>query len=237
MPDARAVIFDLDDTLYPLDRFIESGFDAVSGYLDRAWGVPRRAARGVLRQAYRNGERGRELQRCLARFALPLSLVPALVDVIRSHRPRLRLPRASADTLTGLRPHWRLGVVTNGVPEIQARKVAALGLSSLVDTIVYAHAVGGRAGKPDAEPFLEAAARLGVPAARSVFVGDDPLTDMLGASRVGMRTIQVVVYRGPLIQPSHGAEATVRSLTEVPDVAKRLVERHGRVHGLRSRGV
>ncbi len=231
-PETRAVIFDLDDTLYPLDGFVESGFDAVSRYLDRTWGVPRRASRAALLHASRNGERGRELQRCLSRFALPLSLVPSLVDMIRAHRPRLRLPRASFDTLVGLRARWRLGVVTNGLPAMQARKVAALGLSPLVDTIVYAHAVGTRAGKPDAGPFLEAAARLGVPAGRSVFVGDDPVADMLGASRAGMRTIQVATYRLPFIQPTHAADATVRSLTEVPHVAERLMERHGGVHGL-----
>lgn len=229
--EARAVIFDLDDTLYPLDRFVESGFEAVAGYLERAWGVPRRAARAALLAAFRNGERGRELQRCLASFALPHSLVPALVDVIRAHRPSLRLPRVSRDTLVALRRRWRLGVVTNGLPEVQARKVAALGLSPLVDTIVYAHAVGARAGKPEAAPFLEAAVRLDVSPARSVFVGDDPLADIWGAAQAGMQSIQMTAYRGRLVRPSHAAGAVVRSLSEVSDVAERLVERNGRVHG------
>jgi hypothetical protein len=44
-----------------------------------------------------------------------------------------------------LRPTWRLGVLTNGVPAIQARKVAALGLGAVVE-VVFASAHGTGAG-------------------------------------------------------------------------------------------
>jgi putative hydrolase of the HAD superfamily len=80
-------------------------------------------------------------------------------------------------------------VVTNGLREVQARKVAALNLEGLVDAVVYAHDYGSGAGKPDREPFLEALGRLDVPADKTVFVGDDDYCDIFGASRVGMHTV------------------------------------------------
>lgn len=219
----RAVIFDLDDTLYPLERFVLSGFDEVASHLHALFGVDRLEAWTTLLQAFHNGGRGRELQICLARFGLPAAMVPSLVNVIRRHRPALALSPAAQQMLAALAPGWRIGVVTNGVPEIQARKVAALGLTDRVATIVYADALGCGTGKPDPAPFLEASRRLKVGVARTVFVGNDPVCDVFGAWRVGMRTIHVA---GPA--PAAGrsalvADATVCSLTEVPDVAARLV--------------
>lgn len=219
----RAVIFDLDDTLYPLERFVLSGFDAVASHLANLFGVDRLEAWTTLLQAFHNGGRGRELQICLTRFGLPEAMTPSLVHVIRRHQPALALPLASQHMLAALAHGWRIGVVTNGVPEIQARKVAALGLTDRVDAIVYADAVGCGAGKPDPAPFLEASRRLKVGVNRTVFVGNDPVRDVFGAWRVGMRTIHVA---GPT--PATGsaalvADARVHSLSEVPDVAARLV--------------
>ena len=40
-----AVIFDLDDTLYPHVQHVHSGFAAVATYVDRHFGVPARRLR------------------------------------------------------------------------------------------------------------------------------------------------------------------------------------------------
>jgi putative hydrolase of the HAD superfamily len=217
----RAVIFDLDDTLYPLERFVLSGFDAVASHLANLFGVDRTEAWTTLLQAFHNGGRGRELQICLKRFGLPEAIAPSLVQVIRRHQPALALPVASQQMLSALSEGWRIGVVTNGVPEIQARKVAALGLAGRVHTVVYADAVGG-GGKPDPAPFLEASRRLKVGVNRAVFVGNDPVNDVYGAWRVGMRTIHVA-GTSPVSSSALVADAMVRSLSEVPEVAARLV--------------
>lgn len=219
---ARAVIFDLDDTLYPLDRFVFSGFDAVSRHLSSLFGVDRLDAWTTLLQAYHNGGRGQELQICLKRFGLPEAIAPSLVNVIRRHQPALALPATTQQILKSLANGWRVGVVTNGVPEIQARKVAALGLANRVETIVYADQVA-RGGKPNPQPFLEAARRLNVGPSRTVFVGNDPVSDVFGAWRVGMRTIHVAGNTPAAYSSALVADAMVRSLIEVPDVAERLV--------------
>jgi putative hydrolase of the HAD superfamily len=217
----RAVIFDLDDTLYPLERFVLSGFDAVASHLHALFGVDRLQAWTTMLQAFHNGGRGRELQICLATCGLPEAMAPSLVNVIRRHRPALALPDPARQMLLSLAAGWRIGVVTNGIPEIQARKVAALGLADRVDTIVYADAVG--AGKPDPAPFLEASRRLKVGVNRTVFVGNDPVRDVFGAWRVGMRTIHVAGHGSAAGQAALVADARVRSLSEVPHVAARLV--------------
>ncbi len=51
LPDRRAVVFDLDDTLYPYRRFVLSGFAAVAGYLARTHRFDRRRVLRLLARA------------------------------------------------------------------------------------------------------------------------------------------------------------------------------------------
>lgn len=223
---ARAVIFDLDDTLYPLRRFVLSGFAAVADQVGQDKGVAPSRILDILRRAS-GTRRGQEFDHLCDRIGLSRSAVPRLVDIVRQHAPRMRLPRETAHVLATLRPRWRVGVLTNGIPDIQRRKVAALGLGDLVDTVVFAAECGSGGGKPEAAAFRSALAQLGTVARRAVFVGDDLMADIFGAQRVGMRTILVGSQRpgcGTPVRP----DARVRMLRSVPRVAERLVtgERH-----------
>ncbi|MFI5178986.1 MAG: HAD family hydrolase, partial [Vicinamibacterales bacterium] len=128
--DERAVVFDLDDTLYPLRRFVLSGFAAVAREMQRRWSINARQALAVLTGAS-SRKPGRELQICCERFGLPAEAVGDFVHLIRTHQPAIVLPRASRTGLQKLRAGWRLGVLTNGLPDIQARKIDALGLRFL----------------------------------------------------------------------------------------------------------
>jgi putative hydrolase of the HAD superfamily len=225
--DARAVVFDLDDTLYPLEQFVLSGFRAVAGALAAGGAIDRAAALAMLRHAH-CAQRGRELQALVRHLALGADRVPALVHVIRTHVPEIQLPELSRAVLRALRPTWRLGVLTNGRPDIQARKVQALGLTRLVDAVVYAdELVAG--GKPDPAPFLDACRRLEVQPANTVFVGDDSAADMAGARAVGMRTVWVPPGGSQGSVPGT-ADAVVTSLAAVPAVAERLVAAEWRAH-------
>jgi putative hydrolase of the HAD superfamily len=223
LPDRRAVLFDLDDTLYPASRFVASGFGAVADYLARVYNLDRSAVHQTLMAAPVSA-RGRELQCCVSRFGLPAALVPELVEIIRNHEPSLMLPRMSSGVLTLLRRNWKLAVVTNGPPQIQARKIAALGLAPLVDLVIYANEHGSGAGKPDREPFLEALRRLNVSPAHAVFVGDDDYCDVFGAARVGMRTILAAAWNlRPTGRPVR-ADAVVVRLRDVPGIADYLLD-------------
>jgi putative hydrolase of the HAD superfamily len=217
----RAVLFDLDDTLHPLRLFVQSGFAAVATHLQLAMGIDRHDALEMLKDAATGPNRGRELQVLIAGFGLPPSILPHLVQLIRDHTPAIHLPPHSVRTLQMLRPHWRLGIVTNGLPAVQRRKVEALGLVDAVDTIVYAAEHGARGGKPERAPFMAALRALGVTADRTVFVGDDEWCDLVGATRVGMRT--VFLRAAEHADPSFHADAIVHTLLDLPRVADALV--------------
>ena len=222
-PDRRAVLFDLDDTLYPLQQFLLSGFRAVAARVAQEWGHEPEATLDLLNAAY-DRDRGREVDVMAHRLALPAGAVAALVELIRTHPPEIRLPAGTTAVLMAMRRGWRVGVVTNGRPDIQARKITSLGLSPMVDAIVFAAEHGSGAGKPDAEPFLEACCVLDVPPEQTVFVGDDLRCDIAGANAVGMSTIwlQASVSRRADADQAL-ADVILRSFSLVPTAAERLL--------------
>ena len=229
MSDARALVFDLDDTLYPYRQFVSSGFRAVAAEVEREHGVPSALALRALWRARVAGDRGREVQYLCRALDLPAILAPTLVNLVREHMPTLRLPERSRRLLQRLRPSWRLGILTNGSPTIQARKVAALGVASLVDAVVFASACGDGRGKPAGDGFHAVLERLNTPAGSAVFVGDDGPADIEGAAGVGMRTIHLL--RGQLRADAQASpacsDAAVTTLLKVPEIAERLVFKGG----------
>jgi putative hydrolase of the HAD superfamily len=217
----RAIVFDLDDTLYPRGRFVRSGFAAVATFVEQQFGIPASQALTTLLKAGPS-QPGAEFQTLCEAIGLPDDALPKLVHVFRTHTPALWLFHDVEVTLRELRANgWRLAILTNGLPDVQAAKIDALGLGSLVDHVVFAaeHAEGG---KPHADAFHAVLARLDLPADRCVMVGDDVECDVRGARAAGMYAIRIRRDDG---NPWSDAHATVALLGEVPAVADSLLQR------------
>jgi putative hydrolase of the HAD superfamily len=222
-PESRAVVFDLDDTLYPYRRFRVSGFAAAAAWLEARVGLDRRLGFRALFGHSRGAWAGHEVQACLAQYDLPLALAPEMIDVLRHHEPRLRLAPVVRRMLQTLRADgWRIGVLTNGMPSIQAKKIDALGLRTLVDEVVYASEHGSGGGKPDPETFAEVVARLGVTTDRVVVVGNDEVADIGGALVSGLSSVRCDVWlRQP--RPTQ-ARVVAHRVREIPSLICRVLE-------------
>ena len=85
------------------------------------------------------------------------------------------------------------GVVTNG-SAIQHVKVKVAGLENLAPFVIVSSEFGHE--KPEPAIYQEALRRLGgIPAGDTLFVGDNPDTDIKGAQGVGMLTAWVTLGR------------------------------------------
>lgn len=78
--------------------------------------------------------------------------------------------------------------------------------------------------KPEPEIFRRTLKAVGVAPAEAVHVGDDPVLDVEGARRAGMRVIQVTLERPPWFgrQRPHVA---IRTLAELPEAVAKLSRR------------
>ena len=115
---------------------------------------------------------------------------------------------------------WTLGIATNGAVAIQTAKLRATGLTPLFDGVTISEAVGTR--KPERALFEAAAAACAVPlSAGGWMVGDNPDTDMAGASAAGLRTAWVAGAREWTDGP-HRPDVIVSSAVEAIAVLREL---------------
>jgi putative hydrolase of the HAD superfamily len=94
------------------------------------------------------------------------------------------------------------------------------GITERVDTIVLSSEVGKR--KPHPAIFERALRELDVPSSEALFVGDRLEADVVGAARVGMKTVQALWFRAD--EGPEGVEADYQAFTlmDVLNVADRL---------------
>ncbi len=115
------------------------------------------------------------------------AIATAFAD-IRDHS-RVRYLPGAPETLETFSGEYALGIVTNGAPEMQREKMAALGIEAYADTIVFAG--HDTPAKPNPEPFERALAELDSTPDRALHVGNSLDTDVPGAKAAGLGAVWV----------------------------------------------
>ncbi|MFQ6021847.1 MAG: HAD family hydrolase [Acidiferrobacterales bacterium] len=105
-------------------------------------------------------------------------------EIFMHHRNQVELYKDVRPVLARLRMRFTLCSLTNGNADIEQ-----IGLGQLFHYSLSAADVG--AAKPEPAMFIEICQRAGVLPEETVHVGDEPETDIAGASAAGFRTIWV----------------------------------------------
>jgi putative hydrolase of the HAD superfamily len=206
---ARAVLFDLDDTLFDHRRSARAAlqevhrahaaeldfaaFERHHGIFLEEMHIEVLAGRIGLDDARR--ERFRKVFLALG-VTLDAGAVDAAASAYRTgYMTARRALHGAADLLTALRPHARVVIVTNNLLEEQQDKLRYCGLAAMVDALVASEDVG--VSKPDPEIFRIALERAGVEADRAVMVGDSWANDIAGARNAGIRAVWFNPERSP----------------------------------------
>jgi putative hydrolase of the HAD superfamily len=206
----RALLLDLDDTLFDQQEWLRGAWSAVAAS-GRRYGVdPVALEQALLAVAAEGSDRGKIIDRALARVTAQQLPVQELVEAFRSWRPHeLPLWPGVERALRDLRARVATAVVTDGDPLIQRSKLSALGLEGAFDVEVFSDDAGRAFRKPHPAPFQQALAALGVAAQEAVHVGDRPDKDVAGAGAAGLRAVRVRTgeYRDRPDDPSPWASA------------------------------
>lgn len=185
----QALVFDLDDTLFPECAYVASGFTAVDDWVRRTLG---RVGFGEAATALHGaGRRGHVFDEALRWLGIPPTptVVTQLVGVYRTHRPSIALFPDVAPVLCA----WQgpAAVVSDGPLIAQHRKAQALDLARRFDPVLLTDRWGRAFWKPHARAFHEIERALGVRGAGCVYVGDNPRKDFAAPRRLGWRTVRV----------------------------------------------
>ncbi len=212
-PHIKAVLFDLDDTLWPIVPVIERAERILHDWLERHAPV---VAGAVTIEEMRR--RRQTLMKTDPTYQIDLRRLrhAVLADAFRTHGCDPGLVDAAMDVfsrarnevlpfpdvvpaLTTLQQHFLIGSVSNGVADL-----GEIGLASFFHASVAAHQFG--LAKPDPAIFLAACEKLKVRPEEAVYVGDDPLLDVQGAQRAGLAAVWM--NRG--LHPGRGLPDEVR---------------------------
>ena len=195
-PPIKAVLFDLDDTLWPLAPAIERAEKLLFEWLrthvpavaDRYSIEELRARRMQMLETaphYRFdmvGLRHAGLTEAFIECNEDCSKVDHALAVFSRARNAVDLYEDVRPLLPKMSEHWLLGTVSNGPADLDE-----IGISHHFQTSIAACRFG--TGKPDPKIFHAACDTLGVDPAETVYVGDDPFLDVEGAQRAGLRGV------------------------------------------------
>lgn len=219
-----AVVFDLDDTLFPESDYVLSGFRAVAEWAEVNIGIPSGDGFRELKDLFDRKVRGDTFDKWLGlRGIRHKKRVEELVMVYRGHVPVLKLFPEVPPLLEFLARHCRLGIVSDGPLAVQERKFGALGIAEYFQAVVFSDALGRESWKPSEAPFRLVLSKLGADSRRSVYVGDNPLKDFFGARKLGMFTVQLKRPGGEYADrkppsPEHAPDRVIASLDELKNV-------------------
>lgn len=238
-PNYTWLLFDADGTLFDYNRAegkaLADAFEAFDLAFDE-----RTAAlyRDINHQVWVEFELGRISSERLrvARFERLFQAMAAAVDPADfSRRYLLNLGQSSdlvegaLETIDGLRGSYRLGLITNGLSDVQRPRLAGSALADAFEVLAISEELG--VAKPDARFFEVVLDQMGRPPREEVLVIGDSLTsDILGGLNAGIDTVWVNPAALPA-NPNIPATYEIRGIAELGPLLM-----NGRVSGSRERG-
>ena len=136
-----------------------------------------------------------------------------------TRRARQRLLPGARELIAQLSANYKIGLLTNGAPDLQREKIEATGLKEYFQSIAVSGEYG--IGKPRREIFDRLLEELKVSSEEVVMVGNSLERDIAGARNAGIRSIWIRVP-GSEEHAEVIPDFTIVALQEVPTVLQQL---------------
>ncbi|MGA7206911.1 MAG: HAD family hydrolase [Specibacter sp.] len=218
----RAVLFDLDNTLFDhltsarggLDAFVRSLGVELTSDLSRSWFEIEQVTydRFLTKELNFQEQRRERLRQFLTVIGHPGAAGTTELDqmfaiYLRSYVEAWTAFPDAAPTLQMLRSSGvTIGVVTNGNHEQQQKKINRIGIEPLLDIFFSSEQMGH--AKPTRSAFVLPCEKMGLSPNEVLYVGDNFRVDIEGARAAGLQAIH-------LDREGAGQPNTLRSLTDL----------------------
>ncbi|WOC60434.1 HAD family hydrolase [Paenarthrobacter sp. AT5] len=219
----RAVLFDLDNTLFDHSSSARAGVDAFlhhlgtesSNELTRCWFQIEEVnyQRFLAKELTFQEQRRERLRQFLPLAGLSVPQTNTRIDelfttYLENYEDAWRAFPDAGPALTSLRGMGvPVGVITNGNHDQQTSKVKRIGLEPLVDRVFSSELTSH--AKPAIEAFLQPCRSMNVSPTETLYIGDNYRIDVEGARNAGLQAIH-------LDREGSMGEGTIQSLAELP---------------------
>jgi HAD superfamily hydrolase (TIGR01549 family) len=224
----RAVIFDLDNTLYHYDpcndmalrmtymELAKSVFTHYENFHEVHDKVRANLAAELKNQA---SSHNRVLFfKHIVEELVPNPSISMTLDLFRSYwlafYEHMKLQPDAMDVLNALKGKYKLALLSNHTTAVQLEKVVRLKLDTIFDHIVTSEEVGVE--KPDPKIYEFTLRKIGVSADQAVMIGDQPAGDIIGAKQAGLMTIHTTEFCKESSPPE--ADHSISQLRQVLDI-------------------
>jgi len=205
----KAVIFDLDDTLFDHRHSVRTALSAMQKKydcfrqisLDEFERLHIKLLNEIHVERILTGEltldEGRAMRFEQAFKILKVNPTPEMkyeaADYYRkNYLQSTRLKPGAYELLEEVKKTYKTGIVTNNLVEEQNRKLAECGIENLIDIMVTSEEAG--VTKPNPEIFNIVLDKLNCSSGEAVMIGDAWEADIIGAHNLGMKCIWINTY-------------------------------------------
>lgn len=228
----KALIFDIDNTLYDYDTAHAAALRAVFDKTGQTLGLSAERFTALHQEAFqiqtdRIGTQcaaiHNRLIRCqimLEQIGKPISYAPQMTGIYWSaFLAHMHLTPGAEECLSSSKKAgYLIGIGTNMTADYQYAKLDRLGLLRYVDFMVTSEEAGVE--KPEPKFFDLCVKKAGCSAGECVFIGDNLAYDVLGAKQAGLHP----VWLCPVTPQEEPPAARIRSLEELPDLLQSLFD-------------
>lgn len=229
----KAIIFDLDDTLFDRNAAQIRVVESIMQRLPQIFlGLSTEQVTEAFMESdqistvdFESGMPSDGLRQKRSRIFLQLlgikeDYADAINDIYIRDYPRMNLPIAGAVPLVKeLSTRFPVAVVSNGLPDVQYKKLETIGLRDVFSCIVLSEEIGIR--KPDSRIFHFAADLLQIQPLKCLYVGDSYRNDIVGAKSAGMQTCWFNSESSKLKNRGKQADFVISNLGELLNILEK----------------
>ncbi|MFY0758461.1 HAD family hydrolase [Metabacillus dongyingensis] len=215
----KAIVFDMDDTLYYEKDYVKSGFKEIE-----KWIIERYHVEGFYNVAidiFNKGERKYIFNETLNQLNIKYNeeSIENLINIYRLHNPSITLLNDSKWVLDHLHKKVKVGLISDGYFDVQANKVHALGIKDQFDSIVLSDQFGRAHWKPSYKPYELTVKNLEVSHSECMYIGDNVIKDFITAKKLGWKTVhierEIGVYKNILKKQEYLAHYKINNLKKL----------------------
>jgi phosphoglycolate phosphatase-like HAD superfamily hydrolase len=214
----KAVLFDLDDTLYSYDQYITSGIAAVARYIDAVYGLT--ICDNTVTASCQDWEYMIEAICRKQLESMDTGLAYRVKHVFLTHIPQLQLLQDARCTLARLHNMQVMtGIFAPGPPHAQRIKVRALGVDALCNLVIYPDDVTGLNRTEDA--IALSGMLMDIPMHHVIIAGNMRITDF---HAIQNSPATILATKGLIDNPNsrfllqQNRITSINSLLDIPDL-------------------
>jgi len=194
----KAVIFDLDDTLYPEIDYVISGFKVVSSIISRDYNMNQETIFKKMKSLFKI-DTNNVFDRLLNSINVNYNkdYIMDLVENYRKHLPKIKIYEDADYIIKYLySENYKLGIITDGYKIAQKNKLKALNINKYFDCIIITDELGKEYWKPHRKSYEIVKNSLKVKYQEMIYVGDNITKDFVAPNKLGITSVLISREKG-----------------------------------------